>query len=139
MNKIKFRAWNKKEKVFFHYKDGIHVGVMLDGSKAMVIDDEEDVEYSLFTGIKDVNGKEIYEGDIVKLLGLNNNERVAEIVFSKENASFNVKEKVEGEGEIIHYWDFSFLSRCKTKIEVIGNVFENKELLENKLEGEQSE
>jgi len=133
MNKIKFRAWNKKEKVFFYYKNGINVGVMLDGSKAMVIEDEEDVEYLLFTGREDINDKEIYAGDIVKLIDIDGSESIAEIVHNKSNASFEIKE-INEDG--VDFYSFLDLSICGVKIEVIGSIFENPELLEQNLKGE---
>lgn len=74
-----------------------------------------------FTGLKDKNGTEIYEGDI---LNFGNNNPV-EVVF--DNGSFNVFDEPLG-------WDFDideYPVRTDFRYcEVIGNIYENPELIE---------
>lgn len=70
-----------------------------------------------FTGLFDITGQPIYEGDIIKYNTLNNKNKVIdEVVYLK--TAFCVKSE---EFAIDEYED---------SIEVIGNIFENKELLE---------
>jgi len=74
MREIKFRAWFKKEKRWLHgYKPGkegcnINGEVIYTGNwlKEVTVAELNDVVIEQFTGLLDKNGKEIYEGDIIR-------------------------------------------------------------------------
>ena len=116
MRELKIRVWDglfKEFKAFDNYfckaKDGI----------LSVCVNNDDITLDLPTGLKDKNGKEIYEGDIV---GFKWTKRLYVVTYRKYDASF-ILENDEWE-ETIH------LSLDKDDFEVIGNIHENPELLE---------
>lgn len=73
------------------------------------------------TGLKDKNGKLIYEGDIIKLYGKN-----YKVIFEKHAAYFGlfISKKETYRLNDIH--------TQTSEIEIIGNIYENPELLEEK-------
>ena len=68
-----------------------------------------------FTGLKDKNGKEIYEGDVVRY-SANKEEHISEVVYIE---SFFGVEKHTG------------ILSSFYPIEIIGNIYENPELLKH--------
>lgn len=83
-----------------------------------------------FTGIVDRNGVEIYEGDIIQTYDSKGKPILHEVYYLENEARFATKligyENLN-EGSLSQKWinELGF--------EVIGNIFDNKELLQNKL------
>lgn len=119
MREIKFRAWDEWTQKM-HYTN-LHKTVWAGGKEVSVNTDEGKLEGGFigmqFTGLKDVKNKEIYEGDIILY---NNYGKKGIIVWEEETAKF-VCDRV--------WRDFSY---HQTEIEVIGNIYENESLLEEK-------
>lgn len=79
-----------------------------------------EVELMQFTGLLDKNGKEIYEGDVVKrkVGGSYTKEMVAHVVYDDRFAMYFLQTPAGGH-------------EVTGSLEVIGNVFENPELLKS--------
>ena len=111
---IKFRAWEKNLKEMIPVEEIDFNSLMINQSTAWRFIDE--VELMQNTGLKDKNGTEIYEGDIV--LDKLNNE-YGEVVF--DEGCFLVLWQ-EGQNTV-------YQATREFYIEVVGNVYENKNLL----------
>ena len=72
-----------------------------------------------FTGLLDKNKKEIYEGDIIKYT-LFNNSTLYEVKYNNSTLSWQLSNKYETKNI-----SFAF----KSRLEIIGNTYENPELL----------
>ena len=119
MREIKFRVWDKINKDMFNvesinfqerrvYKDTVSYRKF------------EDIDLMQYTGLKDKNNKEIYEGDILfESFG----ERNYKVVF--KNGSF----RTEFEGYFDEY-SFDLIDVVLDLCEIIGNIYENPELME---------
>ena len=81
-----------------------------------------------YTGLKDKNGREIYEGDLLQ----HPNGTIAEIKYLDDLAAF-VAVYTQGGNTEMDYLDKEIVSKCK----IVGNIYENPELLE--VEGEMNE
>ena len=132
----KYRAWNKKEKKMYYQKD-YNITFFADGSWEMWLPEHEpsvicNSENSILlqsTGLKDKNSREIWEGDIIKTPNW----------YWKEGLFVVKYDDIIPTGTIWGaFYPFNIIGKscegeeilCPYSIEVIGNRFENPELLE---------
>ena len=138
MREIKFRAWDRENKEMLDVQEldyqGSYSGQpMVRTTMYNDYFDTEDMILMQYTGLKDKNGKEIYEGDIVQFKGNYKDKRKLVVFWDSMKSGFfitpihcykyRVKEKTYLRAEFIN---------AKNK-EIIGNIYENPELLEEEL------
>ena len=152
MRDIKFRSWDKKRNEWYGASqegngEKLYYGIHLLG-EIMYLQPPSvmhtiDIITSQYTGLKDSEGKDIYEGDIVDFTYWWFDGNVAEshligtIVYSDHSMSFQLKgiknkewESFTGyENDSEYLTPFSELNFDDADFEIIGNIYENSELL----------
>lgn len=126
MKRLKFRLWDTKDRRWHMHPKNIAVTGEGNLIKRVMFEGWQETEGyipSQYIGLEDSKGKEIYEGDILKT----NYELTLEIVYSQRHSAFMCK-RSDDSGESLRYcYDALYLGWH----EVVGNIFENPELLES--------
>lgn len=127
MREIKFRVWDKKfnmmlgfKSVYINFDEGkIEVTTDTLRYEEVYTDEIEDFVLMQYTNLKDKNGKEIYEGDILKVK-LDDGE--ANLYVKYTNGEYRVVNKGKWEDSLYAHMYFG-------DVEVVGNIYENKDLI----------
>lgn len=120
MREIKFRAWDENDGVMISWENLIcnkseGDDYLMIGYKENIAITQYDHDTILmqYTGLKDKNGVEIWEGDIVR-------GRIYHM-FAEDDVIFQIRWSDQDKGYGMHWYP--------SEVEVIGNIFESPELL----------
>ena len=120
--KPKFRAWDEDSQ-----KMNGNVEIYIAKDKTIEVRPKDDKTILMqSTWLFDKNGKEIYEGDIVKFSDCDDDVYVTPVVWDKNYACFGVS--FSGKYPVSFDYLEEFYTELKD-IEVVGNIYENPELL----------
>ena len=132
---MKYKLWDKENKEFLEDTWETEYAVLKNGNIIEIYDngfgegysisDLENIEVLQFTGLQDRNGKEIYEGNILKYNFPYDGrlKHVSPVKFLETEASFGIKDRYENEIPL-------YRITANNYFEVVGNIYENPELLE---------
>lgn len=116
--RTKFKAWDKKDKTM---KEVVAINFFLE---QVVLKDItrpfEDVVLLEYTGITDIKNKEIYENDFIRN---NRSGKIYRVIWNGSHSAFEAHDMEN------QYNSMFFANRSFGNYEVIGNVYEDPELL----------
>ena len=129
MREIKFRAWDKQFNemasiICLNIGDYSEDHILKTKSRPYTYNQQfHNITLMQFTGLKDKNGKEIYEGDILKINGFYDGlYNTLEVRWIKNG--FKCVGLINEKAVCETVYDYGFHE------EIIGNIYENPELLE---------
>ena len=124
MREIKFRAWDSDKKEMVYPK------IQFDESYVMQLNCSYIGEFNgktyntvkmplmQFTGLTDLTGRDIYESDIIDIVDHNGLNRVEQVLF--QSLCFTING---------HTQSLSVFKNIGWEMEIIGNIYENPDLL----------
>ena len=156
MREIKFRAWNDSSNSFYTDIKLLSTLAFFEGEGVVNVFDDNLI-FEQYTGLKDKNGKEIYESDIIQFnFGEKSKEGIINSLVIFENGCFMYRTYPSKQVKVGKKWDqehdycnsrwygpgnyplcsgfyghgdLNYYDNSQSKITVIGNIHENPELL----------
>lgn len=136
MREIKFKAWDRVEEIMFNVgaiawsHNAFNNKSYVFGTNPHCYEDKcnsyvhlnEDCIFMQYVGLKDKNGIEIYENDILKCINYNGDYENYIVSWDKEECCYNAWNKNKTNFMSPSIWN---------EFEVIGNIYESPALLEN--------
>ena len=117
---MKFRAWNEQAKDMYQDHTVKKFGF------------DRDWKYMQFTGLLDHKDKEIFEGDIIKCIDKNHTaiyNHKFKVYYVTNMAGFAIWDLDNHKNSSPHYLGFGNYSEKLFEYEVVGNIYENPDLL----------
>ena len=137
MRELKFRIWDNKNKKFLPES---HFAILGSGKVIVTLSGyyehftnktQDDYVVQQYTGLKDKNDKGVYEGDIVKTIYVNDPVNdIGNIIYHVETGAYRIKTSKN----LLPIVTYRFIEDkpqglLQVADEIIGNIFENPELL----------
>ncbi len=128
----RFRAWDGGSLCRMYSPEEVMVG----NGDIWIIDEDNiagewivnnDLDLMQSTGLTDINSKEIFEGDILKVT---DEHSWLEVVSFNENKAMFVSKEIKRKTDIPERPFYDLFNTDIFKIEIIGNIYENPELVE---------
>lgn len=134
--KLEFRIWDKKSSAFIkdnnilisacgNYVSWLHKPWEGNLENRSVPDG---AIIQQFTGLTDKKGKKIFEGDICDIFTENQEDKSWEIYWDQEQSRFIFRKQ---SGDALAINNLTIFAVDRVKMTVVGNIFENPELLKN--------
>lgn len=143
-DRFKFRIWDKPTSKMFYdvclgyikapmFSDWVCVDTP-DGQISYTGDRLKDIEIMQCTGLKDKNGKLIYEGDILRVTGSQDTSGYGIVEYLQAGCQFCVNGYLDNPSLYFPRRKGEFYQALQEWLctEIIGNIYENPELLEVK-------
>ena len=127
MREFKFRAWSKLLNKMLSHEDlnkTLKDLTKIEYIAGIFLPLNSDVEVMQYTGLKDSNGNEIYEGDIVKIEDYFGEDIIGRVIYDEATAGY-----VFHKGNERNYFQMTLDLEDYVHY-VIGNIYENKDLLD---------
>ena len=122
---IKFRAWDNffKQMYYFDFENNIEVRsghLWIVHEEGAVSSKSPSIKIMQYTGLKDRNDKEIYEGDLVAVADYASWEGLYKVIWDEENSMYMIEDAYGDREKLCEFEEY--LKK--------GNIYENPELLE---------
>lgn len=132
MREIKFRAW--MENKMLSHEDLVDMDQEFYAMYTILTEPQEDITFMQFTGLKDKDGREIFEGDLYKFI-------ISHDMYNPESGHttfevVHVKAVTFEDGAFYHGTHLlSEIIEFDDSFTYVGNIYENPELLEESQNG----
>ena len=128
---IKFRVWDKHTKKMWQWED--HNAFDTEKGSIKRWFEDKDFIVMQFTGAKDQNGKEIYEGDILEIDKENwafeehcPSRNIVIVKWNDEDCALDAW--VQEDDEYYAEWHGNIMSQNFSELKIIGNIYQNKKI-----------